>query len=77
MGGQKGGGNAGQDQTGEDGGGQDILSDPLAALGLGGAKDDALDAVVNAATGLEGVRVGCVGEVVQVGLEEPKGLRER
>lgn len=77
MCGQERGGDAGQDQAGEQGDGQDVLLDLLAALGLGGAKDDALDAVVDAAARLEGGRVGGVGQVVEVGLEQPEGLRYR
>lgn len=48
------GGDARQDQTGEHAHRQDVLLDLLPPRGLGGAKDNALDAVVYAATGLEG-----------------------
>lgn len=74
MFGQEGRGNAGEHQTGQHGDGQDVLLDLLAALGLGGAKDDALDLVVYAAACLESVQVGGAGEVVEVRLEEPECL---
>lgn len=75
MSGQEGRGNAGEHQAGQHGDGQNVLLDLVAALGLGGAKDDALDLVVDAAARLEGVRRGGGGEVVEVRLEEPEGLR--
>ena len=71
---EEGSGGAGEDEAGEDGDGQDVLLDLIAALGLGGAEDDALDAVVDAAACFEGDRGGRVGEVVQVRLKEPEGL---
>ena len=75
MGGQKRGGYARKHQAREDGDGQNVLLYFLAPLGLGRPKDDALDAVVDAATCLEGDRIGRTCEVVQIGLEEPKGLQ--
>src|SRR5690242_16145524 len=74
MGGKEGRGDAGQHQTREHRGRQHILLDALAACGFGGAKDDALHAVVDAPACLEGIRVRGGGEVVEVRLEEPEGL---
>lgn len=67
-------GNTGEDQTGKHGYRQDVLLDLLAALGLGGPEDDALDLVVHAAACFERVRIGDGGEIVEVGLEEPECL---
>jgi hypothetical protein len=75
MGGQEGRGNARKHQTGEHRHGQHVLLDLLPPRGLGGAKHDALHAVVDAPARLEGNRVRGTGEVVQVRLEEPEGLR--
>lgn len=71
---QKRRGYAGEHQTGQYGDRQDVFFDLLASLGLGRAKDDALDFVVYSATCLESVRVRSGCEIVQVGLEEPEGL---
>jgi hypothetical protein len=76
MTGKPGGGHAGEYQARQDGNGETVLLDLLAALWLGGPEDDALDLVVYAATCLERVRVGVRGKVMEVGLEEPEGLRE-
>lgn len=74
MGREKGSGNAGKDDAGQDGDGQDILLDLLFPRGLWGAEDDALDLVVYAPTCLEGIGGGCGGEVAEIGLEEPESL---
>lgn len=75
MGGQEGRGDAGQDQAREHRDGQDVLLDLLSPLRLGRAKDDALHAVVDAAARLEGDGTRGAGEVAQVRLEQPEGLR--
>lgn len=56
--------NAREDQTREDRDWQDVLFDFLAALGLRRPEDDALHAVVDAPTRLEGNRVRGTCEVV-------------
>ena len=76
MSGKPGGRHTGNHQARQDGNGENVLLDLLAALRLGGPENDALDLVVYPATCLERVRIVVCGEVVEVGLEEPEGLRE-
>lgn len=66
---------AGEHQAREDSDGEDILLDLLPPLRLCGTKDDALDAVVYPPTSLEGNGVRGAREVVEIGLEEPEGLK--
>lgn len=44
------------------------------ASGIGHAKNDVLDLVVDSATGLEGIGLRVRREIVEVGLKEPEGL---
>jgi hypothetical protein len=69
-------GDAGQHQTRKDGDGHNVLPDLLPPLRLRRAKDDALHLVVYPSTCLERARAGVAGQVVQVRLEEPKGLAD-
>lgn len=66
---------AGEHQAREDSDGEDILLDLLPPLRLCGTKDDALDAVVYPPASLEGNGVRGAREVVEIGLEEPEGLK--
>lgn len=66
---QKRSGDGAEHQTRQKGDGQDVLVDLFPADVLRGAKDDALDSVVDATAGLEGVGGGRLGEVAEVGLQ--------
>jgi hypothetical protein len=64
-----------QHQARQDGDGQYVLPNLLSPLWLGGPEHDALHAVVDSSACLEGNRVRGAREVVEIGLEQPEGLR--
>ena len=66
--------NTGQYQTGQHGNRQHIILYALPGRRVRASKDNALYFVVYPATGLECVRGGLGGEIVEVCLEEPEGL---
>jgi hypothetical protein len=75
MTGEKGRSYGTEHETGQQSNGQDVLGYLLSTSGLRRTKDDALDTVVDTAARLESVRGGCLGEVAEVGLQEPESLR--
>jgi hypothetical protein len=53
---------------------QDILFDLLVSPGIGESKNDMLDLVVDSSACLESFGLGIGREVIEISLEEPKGL---
>ena len=71
---EHGNGNTSQYQTGQHGDWQNIVLYALPGRRVRASKDNALYFVVYPPTGLECVRRGLGGEIVEVCLEEPEGL---
>lgn len=65
---------AGKDQARKHCRGQDILVYSFSLWRIAAAEDYPLDFVVHSSTRLKGVGGGLRREVMQVGLEKPKGL---